>query len=168
MIINISNLNEGEHSFVFTVTGKELELIEFDFLNDIKVSIVLFKTHNQVDLKINIDSFVKLPCDRCLEDFVFKINNDFELIYKYSYNKEDIDEKEDLLNDFKILTHDVHNIDINKEIRDYILLSFPMKRVPEVNDDICMFCKKNINNILKPSEKGEINPVWDKLVKNKN
>lgn len=168
MIINISNLNEGEHSFVFTVSGEELELKEFNFLNDIKVSIELFKTHNQVDLKINIDSIVRLPCDRCLEDFDFKINNDFELIYKYSYNKEEIDEEEDLLNDFKVLTPDVSNIDLNKEIRDYVLLSFPMKCVPEVKDDICIFCKKNINDILKLSENNDVNPVWDKLLKNKN
>jgi len=168
MIINISNLNEGEHSIVFTVTGKELELTDFDFINDIRVSILLFKTHNQVDLKINIDSLVKIPCDRCLEDFDFKINNDFELIYKYSYNKEEIDESEDLLNDFKVLTPDVCNIDLNKEIRDYVLLSFPMKRVPEVENDICLYCKKNINDILKLSGKNEINPVWEKLLKNKN
>jgi uncharacterized protein len=168
MIINISNLNEGEHSFIFSLKGEELELSELNFKNDIKVSIKLYKTHNQVDLKINIDSVVKLPCDRCLEDFDFIINYDFELIYKYSYNKDEIDKNEDLLNDFKIISPDVHNIDIIKEIRDYILLSFPLKRVPEVKDDICIYCKKNINDILKSSEKDEINPVWDKLLKNKN
>jgi uncharacterized protein len=168
MNINISNLKEGEHSFVFTVTGSELELNEFNFIDNIKVSLNLFKAHNQVDLKINVDSVVKIPCDRCLEDFDFKINNDFELIYKYSYDINEIDEDEDSLNDFKVISPDVHNIDLKKEIRDYILLSFPMKRAPEVEDDICLFCKKNINELFKFNEKKDINPVWEKLLKNKN
>ncbi|MFA5405661.1 MAG: DUF177 domain-containing protein [Ignavibacteria bacterium] len=167
MIINISNLNEGEHSFVFTLTGDELELTEFCFPNDINVSIKLYKTHNQVDLRINLDSLVKIPCDRCLEDFDFRINNDFELIYKCSYDKNEIDKDEDLLDDFKVISPDVHNVDIKKEIRDYILLSFPLKRVPDAIDDICVFCKKNVNDILKSYKKDEINPVWDKLLKNK-
>lgn len=166
MIINISNLKEGEHTFIFTLTGEELELTEFVFLNDIKVKIDLYKTHNQVDLKIHLDSVVKLPCDRCLEDFEFKIDNDFELIYKSSYDKNDIEEDEDELNDFKVIPADVCNINPDKEIRDYILLSFPLKRTPEVKDDICLFCKKNINEILKTKESKEINPVWEKLLKN--
>lgn len=168
MIINISNLSEGEHFFVFKVTGEELDLKELDFRDDVKVSVKLFKTHNQSDLKINLETVVKLPCDRCLEDFDFSVDNDFELVYKYSYDKNEIDNEEDSLNDFKVLSPDVHNIDIKKEIRDYILLSFPLKRVPEVKDDICSYCKKNINEILKSNEIKEINPVWDKLIKNKN
>ncbi|MBI5403512.1 MAG: DUF177 domain-containing protein [Ignavibacteriae bacterium] len=167
MIINISNLKEGQHSFVFTVTGKELELTEFVFLNDIKVTIDLYKTHNQVVLKIHLDSVVKLPCDRCLEDFEFIIDSDFELIYKSSYDKNEIDEEDDELNDFKVIPADVHNISLNKEIRDYVLLSFPLKRTPEVEDDICLFCRKNINDILKVKKSEEINPVWEKLLKNK-
>jgi len=168
MNINISNLKEGEHSFVFTVTGEELDLKEYKFLNDVKVDLKLFKAHNQVDLRINIDSIVKLPCDRCLEDFEFKLNNDFELIYKFTYDKEEIDTNEDMLDDFKVISADVHNIDLKKEIRDYVLLSFPMKRAPEIKDDICLFCNKNINDLLKTQEKEEINPVWEKLLKKKN
>jgi uncharacterized protein len=168
MIINILNLKEGEHTFVFTVTGAELELNEFNFIDDIKVSIELFKTHNQVDLRIKIDSLVKIACDRCLEDFDFKINNDFELIYKCSYDSKEIDMDEDVLNDFKVISPDVHNIDLKKEIRDYVLLSFPLKRVPEVKDDICLFCKKNINELFKSQEKEDVSPVWEKLLKNKN
>ena len=168
MNINISNLKEGEHSFVFTVTGEELDLKEYIFLNDIKVDLKLFKTHNQVDLRINIDSIVKMPCDRCLEDFEFKLKNDFELIYKFTYDKDEINEKEDMLDDFKVISADVHNIDLKKEIRDYVLLSFPMKRAPDIKDDICLFCNKNINDLLKTQEKEEINPVWEKLLKKKN
>jgi uncharacterized metal-binding protein YceD (DUF177 family) len=168
MIINISNLKEGQHSFIFTVTGEELDLTEFEFLNDIKVSIDLYKTHNQVDLRIHLDSVVKLPCDRCLEDFEFTINNDFELIFKSSYDKNEINEDDDELNDFKVIPADMHNIDLNKDLRDYVLLSFPLKRVPEDVYDICVFCKKNINEILKPKEKKDLNPVWEKLLKNKN
>jgi uncharacterized protein len=167
MNINISNLKQGEHSFVFTVTGGELDLKEYIFLNDIKVDLKIFKTHNQVDLRINIDSLVKLPCDRCLEEFEFRINNDFVLIYKYSYDKNEIDENEDSLNDFKVISPDVHNIDLKNELRDYVLLSFPMKRAPEVKDDICIYCRKNVNDILKRQGKEDINPVWEKLLKKK-
>lgn len=168
MIINISNLSEGEHTFVFNVTGEELDLQELELKDDIKVKVILYKTHNQVDLRINVTGDAKIPCDRCLEDFDFRINNDFELIYKYSYNKDEINENEDILNDFKVISPDVHNIDMKKEIRDYILLSFPLKRVPEVVDNVCVFCKKNIDELLKAPEKKEINPVWEKLLKNKN
>jgi uncharacterized metal-binding protein YceD (DUF177 family) len=168
MNINISNLKEGEHSFVFTVTGEELDLKEYNFLNDVKIDLKLFKSHNQVDLRVHVDSVVKLPCDRCLEDFEFKLNNDFELVYKYTYDKDEINEKEDMLDDFKVISADVHNIDLKKEIRDYVLLSFPMKRAPEVKDDVCLFCKKNINDLFKTREKEDINPVWEKLLKKKN
>lgn len=168
MVINISNLNEGEHSFVFNVKGGEIDLDDLNFIGDVKVSIKLYKTYNQVDLKINLVAIVKIPCDRCIEDFDFKINNNFELIYKYSYDKNEIDSDDDVLNDFKMISPDVHNIDLKNEIRDYVLLSFPIRRVPDVKDDICVFCKKNVNDILKNPDSNEINPVWDKLLKNKN
>lgn len=168
MIINISNLKEGEHSFVFTVTGKELDLNDFNFLNDINVDLKLFKQHNQVDLKIHLSSLVRIPCDRCLENFDFNLNNDFELIYKLSYNRDEIDSEEDSSDDFKMISADVHNIDLKKELRDYVLLSFPMKRAPEVKDDICLYCNRNINEILKTPGKDDINPVWEKLLKKKN
>ncbi len=159
MIINLSNLNEGEHFFSFNITSDDLDLKELNFVRDIKISLKLFKTSNQVDIKVNIDSIVNVPCDRCLEDFDFIINKDFELIYKYSYDKSWINTDDDVINDFKIISPDVHNINLKNELRDYILLSFPLKCVPEVNDDICSLCKKNVNEVLRIQDRNEINPI---------
>lgn len=85
---------------------------------------------NQEKTEINFDNTVKgkitITCDRCLELFEYEIC--FNNVNKYD------------INEFK------DEIDIDKEIRDNILLSFPMKFL--CKDDckgICQICGVNRN-----------------------
>ena len=69
---------------------------------------------------------------------------------------------------YKILSPDVSHIDLKDDVRDYFLLSVPMKKIPPEKDGICSFCKKSINEILNNVQQDSSNPVWEKLLKNKN
>jgi uncharacterized metal-binding protein YceD (DUF177 family) len=62
---------------------------------------------------------------------------------------------------------ETNKIDLKEVVREYIVLSVPMRKVPEEKDGVCCFCKKNIEEILRKNKEQEINPVWNKLL-NKN
>ncbi|HMS64168.1 MAG TPA: DUF177 domain-containing protein [Ignavibacteria bacterium] len=165
--IHISNLAEGEHDYQFKFNKKEFKDLEIDDLeieDDLLLNVKLLKYGNQFDLKCQLKGNLRLLCDRCLEDYIYDFENSFEVIYKFDFTikkEESVTDSDDI----KLIPPKTGFIDIKEDVRDFILLSVPMKRVPEENNDICTYCNKSISGILNISSAEEINPVWEKLVK---
>lgn len=164
MEINISNLKDGEHKFDFTEKGSEFDIEELDGSKEVKVDVVLYKVANQFNLDINVKSEFVFQCDRCLEDYETARSNSFSMIYKYEFNDEESNDdiKEDNL---KFISPNTHTINIKEDVRDYLVLSIPMKKAPEEKDGVCSYCGKNINEIFNLNKEDSTNPVWDQLKK---
>lgn len=167
--IHISNIKEGEHEYEFKIGKNDIDLSGIDDIklkDDVTVRAVLYKTGNQFDLKSIISGTFLLQCDRCLDEYEYKFENTFEIIYKYDYASErnNIEDEED---DIKLIAPKTGFIDISEDVRDYILLSVPLKKAPEEIDGRCIYCKKNISELLEIQRQEEINPVWEKLIKQK-
>lgn len=164
MEINISNLKDGEHKFDFIEKGSEFDLDELDPSRDVKVDVVLYKVANQFNLDITVLADFIFQCDRCLENYETNRSNSFKMIYKLEFSGDEADDdmKEDNL---KFISSKTNMIDIKEDVRDYLLLSIPMKKAPEEKDGVCTYCGKNINEILKINEEDSSNPVWDQLKK---
>jgi uncharacterized protein len=162
MKINISNIADGDQSFDFIERGKEFDLDYLDPESEIKIHIDLFRSNNQLDLNITLNGFLNLECDRCIERYEMLFEKKFHLIYKIDFTGDLIDSDDDVL---KFISPKTRIIDLRNDIRDYILLSIPMRRVPEEKDDVCLYCNRDVSEVLEIKRQETINPVWEKLLK---
>ena len=158
-------MQDGEHNFDFIVSPNRLDVDAVEIVTDTTVKVNLYKAGNQFDLNINLKGKFKLLCDRCMEDYIQEFNNSFEVIYKYEFGKDEIDNEED---DIKFISPKTNFIDLIEDVRDYIILSIPMKHVPGERDGICTYCNKDTSVILNIVRQKEISPVWEKLIQTKS
>jgi uncharacterized metal-binding protein YceD (DUF177 family) len=162
--IKVLSLKEGEHYFNYVLPPSEIELEE-DFLkNNIHVDITVVKNIYQLELKVKFNTILNFECDRCLEHYDHLCEGEFELFYKpVSARDHDIDndKDEDNIRFYPVLNN---YLDITKDLRDYLMLSIPMRHVPEEIDGVCVVCKMNFDELLnKENSQDNINPVWKKL-----
>lgn len=162
--ININNLKEGEHEFGFSISPEDLGIDEVDFDKDIVVIVRLYKSGNQFHADINLTGIFKLECDRCLDEFDSHFSKDFEMIYKYDFAQNEIPVKDE---DIKFINPNSKFIDLKEDIRDYLLLSVPMRKVPGESKGECNVCHREVSQMLTIERPEEINPVWEKLIKAK-
>ncbi len=159
--INIAHLREGHHEFTFLPDASEFDLENVD-CRDLKVEVKVEKTGSQLMLDGQIRGIFITPCDRCLETFELRFDAPFRVVYKYDFTgllKESDDDN------IRFVSPKTVSIDISEFVRDYILLSVPMKAVPDEIDGVCKVCNRNIEDFLNPGIEPEINPVWEKLIK---
>ena len=167
--INIHNLKEGEHRYEFTADALDfgIEPEEAEVVDKIYITAVLYKVGTQISVKIELQGKFKFQCDRCTEDYIYDFKTEFNIIYKYQFKGMDTDEKNDD-DEIKFIAPNTIFIDLKEDIRDFIILSIPLKKAPEEKDGICLYCKKSISESFVSSGKEEVNPVWEKLIKVKN
>jgi DUF177 domain-containing protein len=162
--IHINNLDEGEHNYDFAVSPDELEVEDVDIVSDVNISAKLYKSGNQISFKVNVRGKFKFQCDRCLDEYLSDFSNEFVIIYKYDFDDPGSLQGDD---DIKFISPNTRYIDLRNDIRDYILLSVPMRKVPEEVAGDCSHCNKKIQDMLKTEKREDINPVWEKLIKAK-
>lgn len=107
---------------------------------------------------------LKLHCSRCLESFGLPLKVEFEV--EYRRGEEHIDSKERSLNedDFRISYFTGENIDIEEDIKQFIILSIPMK--PLCKEDckgLCPNCGKNLNEGDCGCQREVEDPRWSAL-----
>lgn len=166
--INIHNLKEGEHKYEFTATAKDFDFedSETELNGDVLVKADLFKIGSQMSIKVYLKGKFKFNCDRCTEDYIQEFDTVFDIIYKFEFRGVREDEITDD-DDIKFIPPNTIFIDIKEDVRDFILLSIPMKKAPEVIEGVCTYCNRDTNEMLNIKRQEEINPVWEKLLKQK-
>jgi uncharacterized metal-binding protein YceD (DUF177 family) len=163
MKINIANIPEGESFFDFTEKGKEFEIDFLEIDSDVNIHVDLFKTNNQFDLNVSINGIFSFQCDRCLDPYEERFEKNFKVIYKVDFTGTKIDDDTDDV--LKYISPKTKFFDLKEDIRDYILLSVPLRKVPLEVDDTCTFCNRKISDILEIKRSETSNPVWEKLLK---
>ncbi len=165
--INIHNLKEGEHEYDLSVSSKDFDFKdeEVELIGDINVNAELYKVEHQFSIKAELNGKFKFICGRCLEDYIYDFSNSFNIIYKYDFKEKDDRDIED--DNIKFIPPTTKQIDLKEDIRDYILLSIPMKKAPSETDEVCSYCNKDTKEMLQITRDEDINPVWEKLIKSK-
>lgn len=164
MKIKITNLQDGEHIYDFAVDGGEMDLDDIETSGDIYVKVNLYKSGNQFDLKINVRGKLKFECDRCLDEYPYDFNNTYEIVYKFDFTHE-LEKAEIDSDDIRYLNPNAAFIDIKNDVREFIILSVPLKHAPEEKDGVCKLCNRKISDILMIERPEEMNPVWEQLLK---
>jgi len=163
MMIKISNLNEGVHYLTFEGDIKELELKE-PFTGKYNAEVKLNKLHNRIILDINLKTTADFDCDRCGINFNCSLQNNFQMVYLFGDSPEGNDS-----DNIIYLPLDADKIKLDKELRDYAILSVPMKKL--CNEDckgLCYSCGKNLNNGSCKCETKQADHRWQPLIELKN
>ena len=167
--INIHNLKEGEQDYEFIAKQDDLDLgdVEFKIPDEFKINIKLYKIDSQISVKAYLKGNFEYDCDRCLEKYIDEFDTEFEIVYKYDFREKKREDENEMDHDMdiKFIAQNTIYIDLKDDLRDFLLLSVPLRKVPEEKEGKCLYCKKNINEILNIPEKEELNPVWEKLIK---
>lgn len=163
MIIKISNLSDGEHNFVFEDKIQSLDL-ELPFYGKYKSSVLLNKLHDQIIIAVSTKFKVKFECDRCGIEFKSNLLSDYKMVYLMNEQPEETDS----LN-VSYLSRDADKIDITTDVREFALLSIPMKKLCSDNcKGLCPKCGKDLNKEECNCKTDDIDPRWKPLIKLKD
>jgi uncharacterized protein len=104
----------------------ELDSFDVRFVNSICLDCTFIRVSNEILVDAKVRTFRQITCSRCLTDATCELRQEFQL--NYSVNS---------LGDF---------LEVDKDIREEILLNFPMKALCQENcRGICPDCKVNLN-----------------------
>lgn len=147
MKIKISGLRDGDYFYNFRANFSDIDIDYYELIDDFNVDVKLTKRASNIMLNIAVKGIILLECDRCLDSFKYNFSRVFELLYKMNddYFLLNSNNKEP---DIFYIDKNSFEIDISEAVRDYILLSIPMKKVPEERDGICLFCNRRIDSLF--------------------
>jgi len=165
--IPFSGLKLGNHCFDFKIKDSFFQDYDLEELNKVDVSIAvhLEKKTNMLILKFELDGLLTLICDRCTDQFIQKINQEFDLIVRFSENINQ-NNNEELL----ILSTNEHTIWLDDYFHEFVLLSLPAKRAHSDLENCNQEMIHKINEMSYYSseddkEENVINPRWADLKK---
>jgi len=163
MYIKISNLSDGVHDFNFDEAVTQINLEE-PFFGNFLADIELSKTNYQIIMDANFFVKAHFECDRCSNDFNTDLNGNFKIVYILG-NKPEGDEKDNLV----YLHSTSDRIEIGRDLRDFALLSIPMKKIcREDCKGLCFNCGKDLNEGECNCDKSKTDDRWLPLMELKN
>ena len=163
MIIKISNLSEGIHNFEFIENACDIDLEE-PFFGKVGVKTELNKIHNQIILQADITVEAKFNCDRCTAEFESVLKSSYKMVYLFSSEYENNDDIS-----VTFLSPEADKIILDNDVRDYALLSVPMKKLCKTEcRGLCPRCGKDLNVEQCSCNKEVIDERWLPLMELKN
>ena len=163
--IKFQGLKDAIHNFDFEVNDDFFTHFPQSDIQHGKV-----KIHVQMDKKVrfmvfyfNLDGFVILPCDRCLELMEIPVVYEAKLIVEFGEENSDITDIDERMT----LARTEPEIELAQHIYEYINLSLPYRKVhpDDANgESTCnadMLAKLDELNTIE--EETETDPRWDKL-----
>jgi uncharacterized protein len=132
--IDIIKLNEGRHTFTFTVGDEFFEKFEVNELvskGDLTATVEINKLGSLIEARFKIEGKVNLTCDRSLENFDHPLSTSEKVLYKYGPEEQEISE------DIFMITRDTPKINVAQLIYEFILLALPAKKIhPDYLDEM--------------------------------
>ena len=161
MKFKFSNYENGLHEIEFRESGEKFNFSE-KIKDEIYVKCSLDKSSSQIVLRCSVNCGIEFLCDRCIENYVEKIESDFELVYVFDKDNYDPEDQ-----NCKYLSPEQGEIDISDDVREFLYVSIPMKKICDENcKGICPGCGTSLNNgSCKCVYTEKPDPRWDKLKK---
>ncbi|MFO7827071.1 MAG: DUF177 domain-containing protein [Bacteroidales bacterium] len=164
--IEFQGLSEGLHDFDFDVDNRFFDDLDYSEIKEgsLKAYITLSKKPQLLELDFNIQGFVVVLCDRCLENVEMPIDFQGQMFVKFS------DNEEDLTGEIIYLSTADHEVDVAHYIYESIRLSLPLKCVHPDDENGNSTCdpemlRKIENHEPDTSSEDNIDPRWSDLLK---
>ncbi|MFC1703571.1 DUF177 domain-containing protein [Candidatus Omnitrophota bacterium] len=104
----------------------ELDVNNIHIANPLRITAHFFRGINNISAEVQIDASATVVCDRCLEEFQKNSNIDCQVHLCIEPN--------------------THTIDITEDLRQEIILSYPMKSICKSDcKGLCIHCGENLN-----------------------
>ncbi len=164
-VIKHRNLKEGTFNYKFDIDDSFFKIYPESEIQKgkIQVNTELSVTKNLLTFNISLNGTVKLQCDRCLDDFDFKIKYDTILYVDFGNQNSDLSDADNRIT----ISNLSEEIVLDKHFYDYLHLSLPYKRIHSNNENGNPACNVEMLKKIKKytSEKKEeiIDPRWEKL-----
>jgi uncharacterized protein len=158
--IAFSGLNSGTHVFDFQIGDKFFEQVEDAEIEGGQVSVIvtMAKEERMMDLHLEINGKVKVPCDRCNELMDVEVKGTERLIVKLGDHY--YEESEDV----QVIPDTAHQFDLGPFLYEYIHLLLPIRRVHPEDEEGNSQCDPEILKKLKElSEQHIQDPRWEAL-----
>jgi uncharacterized protein len=163
MKIRISGLDNGTYTYDFEGKIDDTDLEE-PFYDKYRTEVVLTKFDDQMILEASTISDARFTCDRCGVDYQRNVESKYKMVYMFTNV---VDSKQEA--DITYLSHDTININITDDIRDYLILAVPMKKLcKEDCKGLCYKCGTDLNKGSCNCTKDETDDRWNKLLELKN
>ncbi len=159
-------LKPGVHTYVYEIDNDFMCDREIDevFSNwSAKIKLEFDKHESFFMLHFDVDGQVTVPCDRCGDDFVLKLWDEFNLIIKLTGEETDEIQDED---DVIFIARSETVIDISNWLYEFLMLSIPLQRIHPDNADGSLGCNADallLLSKLSEIEEPKINPLWKDL-----
>jgi len=137
--LNIGTLNDGSQQIELVSDAKEIGLDDKLLKGNLLIYIEFFKATHQLDLNVKVSGIMNLVCDRCLDAYETPFESAFEIVFVQKADREEA------INDDYIRTYSpfMKTVDITNDIREYVLLSVPMRKIPaKTQEGVCTWCGK--------------------------
>jgi len=123
LIIPFSGLKKGMHQFSFDIDATFFEQFENTIIEsaEVHIDIEFLKKENMLQVDFVFSGIADGFCDRCTDPIEITINGEAQLIVKFG--EEEFEETDEV----KIIPHGEFELDISKEVYDYVHLLLPNK-----------------------------------------
>ncbi len=161
-IVQFKGLSDGSHEFDFEIKDDFFVGLDYSEIKEgnLKSKVILIKHATFLEFEVEIDGWVKVPCDLCLEEFEQDIHYFGKLFVKFGNELTDDD-------DVMVIPVEEHEIDLSHYIYESINLSLPYKKIHPEDENGNSTCDeemlKKIEQHSISEEKENIDPRWDKL-----
>jgi len=162
--IPLSGLKEGHHTIDFEIDKEFFEAFEESEVKEgsLIANIEMDKRSTHLDMIIRVSGTVRVSCDRCLEMFSQPVKSENRLLVKFGKSIEDTDP------DILSVPVDEHELDLQQQLYEFIMLALPIKRVHPADKNGKSTCDpvmlKKLEELIIDEEK-ENDPRWDELKK---
>jgi uncharacterized protein len=96
----------------------------------IRITAGLTRVNDVVNVSLSVDGSLRMVCGRCLAEFTAAVSKNFTVDYP--------------------LEKGMRFIDLDPDIRDYIMLDYPLKPLCKANcKGLCPRCGANLNDVTK-------------------
>lgn len=160
--IPFAGLKLVHHLFDFEVDDTFFEDLDYSLIHkgNVAVSIDLEKKETMLILQFTLNGTVEAECNLCTDPVDFKIDTNFQLIYKFGL--------EDLYDESIIVIHpDSYQIDVAQPIYEFITISLPPRIVHEegkCNQEMLEALNKYLSSKKEDDDDNEdIDPRWSAL-----
>lgn len=161
--IPVSGLKlDTAYAFDYRVTGTFFKNFEHSIIDDCNlfISIELEKKTSFYRAVLGVKGFIKVPCDRCTENFDLQLDLEYPIIIKKeSERKTDSDDNIDLM----FIPTDAVYIDAATWIYEYSNLSIPMRKVHPFDENGEPNCPSYISEYIQEEQEEQTDSRWDAL-----
>jgi uncharacterized protein len=159
-VIPFSGLKLGNHEYEFDLGGEFFESFEFSDIHQgrVKISCVMERQERMLIFHFNIKGTVKVPCDRCLEEFDQEINGEQRYIVKFG--EDEHEETEEII----VINEKQNHLDLSQLFFEYVILMLPEKKVHGNDENGNSLCNPEVLKKLNElAVDHPIDPRWESL-----